>query len=226
MKRFIFKLKSNILPVLLILLIPLVNILYGVLNNGNGIVHSLVTDIDRMVPFVKAFVVPYVLWYPFLFFTLLTLCFNDRKVYYKAIFSIVSGMLTSFLIYHLFQTTVPRPVIAGNDIFSKLVSLVYSTDEPFNCFPSIHVLTSFIMIKGILNLKNLSVTKKAPMVFMAVLIILSTQFIKQHVLLDLIFAILLGEGIYNAADITNLEMSLIWIKKPFLWLTTKKKLET
>jgi hypothetical protein len=60
----------------------------------------------------------------------------------------------------------------------------------------------------------------------AVLIILSTQFIKQHVIMDLIFAILLADGIYRIVDYLILSGGLLWIRKPsWLW-TMKRKLET
>lgn len=117
MKRFIFKLKSNILPVLLILLIPLVNILYGVLNNGNGIVHSLVTDIDRMVPFVKAFVVPYVLWYPFLFLHFLPYVLMTGRFIIKP-FSVLFPACLQVFLYIIFFRPQYQGLLLQEMIFS------------------------------------------------------------------------------------------------------------
>ena len=130
-----------------------------------------------------------------------------------------------FIVYFFFQTTVPRPKLVGNDILTNIVRFVYNSDNPFNCFPSIHVLFSYVMIKGVKKSGSKNLMVNGIICLISLLIILSTQFIKQHVILDLIFAILLAEGIYKAVDNFSLERCSLWIKKASWWWTTKKKLE-
>lgn len=220
------KYKTNIFPFLVLLLVPLVNGIYGFLDNGNGAVYSLVTDLDRAVPFLKIFVIPYMLWYPFLYGSLIFMCIKDKTAYYSAVFSIVFGMLISYLVYHVFQTTVPRPEISGSGFLSGALAFIYGNDQPFNCFPSIHVLTSFIIIKSIKDSKSINRTVKIFEAVIGVMIILSTQFIKQHVILDLAAAIFLGDFLYRIINLIKVEMRAIWDKKAYLLSTTKKKLET
>lgn len=220
------KWKTNILPFLVLLLVPLVNGIYGFLNNGNGAVYSLVTDLDRAVPFLKVFVIPYMLWYPFLYGSLIFLCIKDRTKYYGATVSIVIGMLVSYLIYHIFQTTVPRPQISGSGFLNGALAFIYGNDQPFNCFPSIHVLTSFVIIKSTRDSKNINMGTKIFMTVLGIMIILSTQFIKQHVILDLVAALFLGSFLYKTINLINMEMRAIWDKKVYLLSMTKKKLET
>lgn len=219
------KIKNNLLPLMLMVLIPIINIFYGYLNNSLRGVHSLVTDLDRSIPFLKIFAIPYLMLFPFITVTLVYFCIYHRKVYYKVISSLVIGMFVCFIVYYLFQTTVPRPKLIGNDILTKLVKFVYNSDNPFNCFPSIHVLFSYVMIKGVKKSESKNLIINGSICIMSLLIILSTQFIKQHVILDLIFAILLADGIYKVVDNFSLERCSVWIKKLSWWWTMKKKLE-
>jgi uncharacterized membrane protein YraQ (UPF0718 family) len=219
------KIKGCIFPLSLILMIPLINIIYMYLNNSSRGIHSLVTDIDKGIPFIKVFAIPYLIWSPFLFTTLIYLCFRYREVYYKVIISLIVGLILCFIIYYFFQTTVPRPQLNGNDFLTNLVKYIYFTDNPFNCFPSIHVLTSYMLIKGIKSCNNKISIDRIIITATSILIILSTQFIKQHVILDLIFAILIGNIIFKIVDSLSSEKNLKWVNERFRWFVLKNKLE-
>lgn len=215
-------LKRNIFSLSLMALIPILSLYYGYINNASNGAYSLVTDIDRAVPVVRLFVIPYLMWYPFIFITLVYYCFKDKHAYYKSLFSIICGLLISYSIYCLFQTTVPRPVLTENDICTRLINFVYSADNPYNCFPSIHVLTSYLIFKGIMGSKEKGTFDTIIITVICILIILSTQFIKQHVIMDAIFAIILGETIFKVMDWV-VERSSIWIRKlSLLWMMRKK----
>lgn len=217
--------KENIKSLGLMFIIPLVNLLYMYLNNSLRGVHYLVTNIDRKIPFIKIFAIPYLIWYPFMIVTLVYFCLYYRKTYYKVIFSFVTGMLICYASFYLFQTGIQRPVLYGNDFLTELIRFIYNTDKPYNCFPSIHVLTCYLVVKGIRDCNEKNSTHKIIITITAALIILSTQFIKQHVILDLIFGILLGDGIYRVITNVNIERISLLIKK-LSWWTTKKKIET
>lgn len=218
------KIIEKLYPLSLLIIIPLLNIVYEHINNPLRPVHSLVTDIDKTIPFIKLFVIPYALWYPFIIISLTYFCYKNRLTFYVSFFSIVIGMVISYIFYFFFQTTVPRPALYGSDILTNLVRIIYKNDNPYNCFPSIHVLSSYIIMKGTLNENIKNKINYLIIGTLGILIIVSTQFIKQHVMLDLLLAILLGDIIYKFVDICS-ERCLLWIKKPYLWLTMKKKLE-
>ncbi len=219
------RLKLNLLPLSILLIIPTINVSYALLNNTIRGCHSLVTSLDMAVPFIKEFIIAYWMWFPFMFVSLVYLCFNYRNTYYKCVITMVLGMITCYIIYFFFQTTVPRPVVSGNDIFSRAVKFTYGWDKPFNCFPSIHVLASYIIMIASRKLDKKPFIKFA-MNFIGISVIVSTQFVKQHVILDMVFAILLVEIIYRFIAGFILERGLIWKKKLYWWLTMKKKLET
>ncbi|WP_278427981.1 phosphatase PAP2 family protein, partial [Clostridium cochlearium] len=199
-------LKNNLIHIFALLSIPIINIFYALLNNNNRGVFQLVTSIDNTIPFIKEFIIPYILWYPFIALSLLFICLKDLKVYYRTLITLNLCLLSCYLIYYFFQTTVPRPAIYGNDIFSFLTLLVYKFDKPFNCFPSIHVVTSYLMIKGI-NSIDCSKKIRHLVIFMSILIIVSTLFIKQHVILDVISAILLGDIIFDFISKLSVKIS-------------------
>ncbi|EQB9786979.1 phosphatase PAP2 family protein, partial [Clostridium botulinum] len=79
----------------------------------------------------------------------------------------------------------------------------------------------YMLNHEIKNSKTIDIT----VIILGILIILSTQFIKQHVLLDAIFAIILGEGIYNMINYYGLEMIKKCQQKKSSLLMMKKKSE-
>jgi membrane-associated phospholipid phosphatase len=184
-----------------LLLIPLVGLIYIHLNQADGIAYNLVTDLDRQIPFLKGFVVPYLSWYGFLLVGFLYLVYKDRRNYYITLVEFVIGLLICYGVYAIYQTTVPRPELTGNDDWLlRMVEWVYGSDQPFNCFPSTHVLTSYLMMRAYLRTNQISTHYKIIVTVMSLLIIVSTQFVKQHVLLDIVGAVLVAEGVVYALD--------------------------
>jgi len=217
----------NVKPLYLMLSIPMLNIIYGLLNNTDRGVYSMVTDLDLHTPFLKIFVIPYIIWYFFIFGTLVFFCFKDKKLYYRTLTAVNLGLLACYGIYFIFQTHVPRPELVGHDFLTKLVALVYSNDQPYNAFPSIHVLMSFLMIKGINKYQGKNYLNMSIVYLNVILIILSTLFIKQHVILDVFAAIVLGSLIFDLVFYANIEE--LWarlklrLKTPSLGLLMKKE---
>lgn len=206
--------------------IPILSVFYNLLNNANRGVYSLITDIDRGIPLIKFFIIPYVAWFLYIFLVFLYLCIRDREVYYKTLIAYNSSLVICYLVYFFYQTTVPRPDVAVNDIFTKIISMVYASDEPFNCFPSIHSLTSFLMIKAIGKSKLKNRLNTALIYGMSSLIIMSTLFVKQHVVIDALSAILLGNMIFELVFRFDKERVVIRVKRVYSLLTMRKRLET
>ncbi|WNB91342.1 phosphatase PAP2 family protein [Bacillus sp. NEB1478] len=207
--------KENILALCLLLSIPLLSIIYGVLNNGERGARQLITAVDHKIPFIEIFVVPYLLWYAFIFLMFVYLCVFDRAIYYKTLLSFCIGMLTCYAVYFFFQTTVPRPDLNGDGIITGMVKYVYGADQPFNCFPSIHVLTSYLMILAIRHSKTWTIKKDFFVSTISFSIILSTLFLKQHVVLDAVAGILLGSLLFKLFYYLEAEMVFSFFKRLF-----------
>lgn len=218
------KIKENLLAASAMLSIVPLNIFYVLLNNSKRGAYSLVTRLDEAIPFMKVFIVPYIAWYGFIFLTMVYLCFKDRKIYFITIVSYNLGLIASYITFFFFQTTVPRPELTGSDILTKLVFLIYSADQPYNCFPSIHVLTSFLMVKAVMasNIKNKLIVYIVW--FSSIMIIISTLFVKQHVVLDVVSGIVYADLIFRVSHAYSGKV-YIWIKKQIALLTMKNKLE-
>lgn len=176
--------------------VPIVSIIYALLNTDRGWVNIVETSVDRHMPFIKYFIVPYVLWYVYVGFFLMLLCIVSEKSYRKLLISLLIGMTTSYAIFYVFPTTVPRPIISSKDIFSKLVLIVYNRDNPYNCFPSIHVINAALTAIYVNREENVNKLTKSISTIISLLIILSTMFIKQHYFLDVAAGILLAYSLY------------------------------
>ncbi|TXK83910.1 phosphatase PAP2 family protein [Paenibacillus sp. N3.4] len=185
--------KSHLIPLMSLFTIPLLGLIYVYLNHARGKAYNLVTDLDQQIPFVKIFILPYVSWYGFLFIAFLYFSYKNREVFVQTLLQINMGQLICYVIYAIFQTHVQRPELAGNDALLQMVQWVYRSDQPYNCFPSIHVLTSYLVMRAYWSTGNIPRAYKYAVTFMAMAIIASTLFIKQHVLLDIAGACLVAE---------------------------------
>lgn len=194
LKRFI--------PLLGMLIFPVMGWLYALTNNPDlhpdRQVFSLMTDLDRAIPLVKLFVLPYAVWIFYIYVCLVYFFIKDPAVYRKALITYVMCALICYGIYLVFQTTVPRPDLTGNDPVTRLLMLIYHRDQPFNCFPSIHCFSSYMVMKALYTSKFRNRINQTLIYGMSSLIIVSTFFIKQHTLLDAVCGILLADIVYRA----------------------------
>ncbi|ESU33853.1 hypothetical protein G3A_04220 [Bacillus sp. 17376] len=192
------KTKIKELPYLLFLLVmPVLGLIYKILNNNPREAVILSTNVDDKIPFLPVFILPYIIWYAFILGYLIYFWYKDTRVYLKTLTMIVIGELVCFIIYFFFQTTVPRPNLVGNGILIDLVGMIYSHDQPYNAFPSIHVLTTFAIILGNINIRNKHIFHSVFVPVMGSLIIISTLFVKQHYILDMFASMFLTSFIYG-----------------------------
>jgi membrane-associated phospholipid phosphatase len=170
--------------------------LYKVFNQPTDQVYSLVTPFDESTPFLKGFVLPYSVWIVYIYICLIYFFIKDRTSYYRGIVLYTLCALSCYMIYSVFQTTVPRPIVVGDDVFSQLMRYVYERDRPFNCFPSIHCFSSYLMIRLLSASPVRNKVNRVLIYGMSTTIIASTLFVKQHVLWDVIGAVMLVEVMY------------------------------
>ena len=90
-----------------------------------------------------------------------------------------------------------------DNIFVQLTKMIYSMDTPTNVLPSIHVFNSmavYFAVKHSTKLKNTQAARPGALV-MTTIIILSTMFLKQHSVVDVLTALILSclsyDFIYN-----------------------------
>ncbi|MEC0241620.1 phosphatase PAP2 family protein [Paenibacillus dokdonensis] len=180
-------------PLALMLVFPFLGSLYHLVNQPTDKVYSLVTPLDQATPFIKYFALPYGVWIFYIYVCLVYFFFRDRPSYYRSLLVYTVCALTCYGVYLVFQTTVPRPEVIGNDPFAQLTRFIYNRDQPFNCFPSIHCFSSYMVMRMIWKSPARNRLNVTLISGMSLLIIASTLFMKQHVIMDVIGAIAIVE---------------------------------
>ncbi|MBQ8579613.1 MAG: phosphatidic acid phosphatase [Oscillospiraceae bacterium] len=146
-------------------------------------VHCIVDD---WIPFCEWFVFPYILWYVYIIVTLLYMLLYNVDGFKRLSKYIIITQLTAMAIYILFPTRQDlRPEVLPRDNFpSWIVSVLYRFDTNTGVCPSLHVAYSLGIASAWSKEKDVSVIWRSCMVIFAVLVCLSTAFIKQHSVLD------------------------------------------
>jgi len=181
------------------LMFPVLGWMYALMNTvENREVFSLVTTVDEAIPFVKYFALPYSVWIFYIYVCLFYFFKKDIHVYYRMLMTYAICALLCYLIYSVFQTTVARPYVGGTDPFSLLMQYIYNRDQPYNCFPSIHCFSSYMVMRAIWTSSFRNKWNMTLITGMSSLIILSTLFVKQHVVMDALAAIFLVEVVTAA----------------------------
>lgn len=188
---------------------------FGLQLRGNTGFHDVYTAIDRATPFVAWFIYPYVYWFLFVAGTIAYLFFTHKEDFYKCVAFLFIGMTVCLIIFTIYPTSYDhRPaMIEGSPLETFLVQFIYTADKSQNVFPSIHVYNSIGCAIALIKCQNFSQSKMIKIFasVSAIMITLSTMFIKQHSILDAISASLLAIVLYvliYQIDILKIEKRL------------------
>ncbi len=154
--------------------------------------HIITMPFDLSIPFCEYFVIPYLLWFAYVACAVLYFFFKDRNDYYRLCAFLFTGM-TVFLIV---STIYPnghylRPSeLTADNWCKKAVIWLYQADTATNLFPSIHVYNSLGVHIAVTHSKWFRNRKgaKAASFALCTSIILSTMFLKQHSVFDVMTA--------------------------------------
>lgn len=180
--------------------------------------HIIETAIDSKIPFIEYFIIPYMLWFAFMVITAFYFFFRDKTDFYRMAAFMIIGMTTFLILSTIYPNgQVLRPkVFARDNIFVDMVKYLYKTDTPTNIFPSIHVYNSigvFIAIRKSELLREKKLIQSGALL-LTVLIILSTVFLKQHSIIDVIGAIVLAIPAYYFAYAYTPKKAIAYKKIP------------
>ena len=150
---------------------------------------------DYKIPFCEYFILPYLLWFPYVgltaaYFTL----FNDNRTeFYQFAVCMGIGMTLFLMISYVFPNGQNlRPyTFARHNICTELVQHLYKIDTPTNVMPSLHVFNSVMCCTAIWESRSLRKNKlvRWGSWVLTVLIIAATMFLKQHTILDVVVAL-------------------------------------
>lgn len=169
---------------------------FNYLEHRTGVqVHMLQMRADYKIPFCEYFIVPYLLWFPYVgltavYFTL----FNDNRTeFYQFAVCMGIGMTLFLMISYVFPNGQNlRPyTFARHNICTELVQHLYKIDTPTNVMPSLHVFNSVMCCTAIWESRSLRKNKlvRWGSWVLTLLIIAATMFLKQHTILDVVVAL-------------------------------------
>ena len=162
------------------------------------VIHSV---FDDYIPFIEIFIIPYLLWFVYVSGTVLYFFFTDKQGFYRICTLLITGMTLFLIFFTIFPNGLNlRPsTFARDNIFVDLVRFIYRADTSTNVLPSLHVYNSigcYIAIRNSQKLRQYKWVQNGSLV-LTVSIVLSTMFLKQHSVVDVIAAIVMIYFIYQ-----------------------------
>jgi membrane-associated phospholipid phosphatase len=150
--------------------------------------------LDRTIPLVPAWALVYGALYAFL---ILLPIFVVREAEHirRTVFAYLFIWITAYVFFFVvYPTEAPRPALVVGEGFAMWgLSALYSSDPPYNCFPSLHVAHSLVSAMACFRVhRRLAIFATV----CAALVALSTLFTKQHYVLDVVGGVALALTAY------------------------------
>ena len=161
--------------------------LFFPINSGNWPMRE--SRLVRHIPFVPAFILPYLGLFPYIAFSMLAVLFFT-PIAARLYASLIFAGLVSALIWYFMPTGTPgRPQFVPRGPLKKTVAWMYSIDPGGNCLPSSHTYTALVCsyyLSYIFPLHEISIWA------CGAVIVGSTLFVKQHHVSDLVAGMILA----------------------------------
>jgi membrane-associated phospholipid phosphatase len=133
----------------------------------------------------SAIAVYWYVFYSFIFFSYFYFAFVHREYRNALVVAYVLVNVVAYVIYLLFPVLGPERLVAGTDFFSLQIQALYANDVQVNCFPSLHGSTSLLTAYALWRAKKEYGYISWPI---AIAIVISTLFVRQHWIVDQIAA--------------------------------------
>ncbi|MCQ2454565.1 MAG: phosphatase PAP2 family protein [Clostridia bacterium] len=153
-------------------------------------IHLVHFAFDDKIPFIPIFILPYIIWYPYVPGLMALVFFKDEKAFKKQAIIFFSGAVFCSLIFLVYPTYIDfRPDVSGKGILLWITRIIYKNDmPPVNAFPSLHcyeALSVHLTAFTVGPFKKKLPFRIASALLMAT-ICASTVFVKQHSFVDII----------------------------------------
>lgn len=179
----------------LLLYWPLYGIAFLILERFLSVEYNPVyCHLDGVVPFCEYLIIPYYFWFVFIIGIQIYGFFFDVKCFKEYMYYTILTYTLTIIIYIIYPTSQNlRPEsFARDNVFTRVVSFLYGFDTNTNVCPSLHVIGSFAVYFAARRSKVFSSAGWRIAFFLtAVLISISTVFLKQHSVLDIFWALVL-----------------------------------
>lgn len=177
------------LPMVVLLLLVPFYIFIPALMPGRTL-HVPELALDRMLPLQPVWALIYGAVYVFLILLPLFVVRREPQIR-RTLYAYLLVWITSYVVFILYPTVASRPgeVVAGEGFAVWGLNALYSSDPPYNCFPSIHVAHSFV---SALTCRRVHRRLGNLALVCATLVGLSTLFTKQHYVADVVAGVALA----------------------------------
>lgn len=181
---------------------------YAEVYGNPGIDYSYIfLKFNEKVPFWPWTIYPYIIAYPFWAGTFVYISMRSKENMYKmAVITIITFLICGIW-YFFWQSDVENwrltsGLFLNNDYLTprtdlnfteSLVMWIYQAAGPRNALPSMHTLMSWLCIITIRLDRKMPVVAKVIIWTLSLAIIIATQTLKQHYVIDLIAGVILAE---------------------------------
>lgn len=190
----------TLLPMFCYMIVYLIS--FALIEHWNRLHYSVIhTAVDDLIPFYPVFVIPYLMWFPYVLVCGLFLLMKNEKAYHRFCTTLAIGMTVFILVSIVYPNIhLMRPETMPDDsIFTRMVFMLYAADTPTNLTPSIHVFNSLAVIAatwkwnwrtdtGYQYPAAVKTLWRTAATVLGLLITLSTMLIKQHSFSDVVIA--------------------------------------
>lgn len=148
--------------------------------------------LDSAIPFCEFFLIPYLFWFVFLAGIHIYTLLYDVESFKKLMKFIIVSYSLAMVIYVIFPNCQElRPAVFPRDnLFTRFMTGFYQFDTNTNVCPSIHVIGSIAVLLCAWNSKHFRTPGwRGAFTITAVLISISTLFLKQHSVIDVVAAL-------------------------------------
>ena len=170
--------------VLLVALVPLYLFIPEMLPAQSFSAPEL--ELDRALPLIPFWALVYGALYLFLIVLPVFVVRQDEQIR-RTVYAWLLVWISAYVVFYLYPTEAPRPErVVGEGFAVWGLRALYSSDPPYNCFPSIHVAHSFVSALTCYRVhRGVGLFAAGS----AALVALSTLLTKQHYVLDAIAGI-------------------------------------
>ena len=156
--------------------------------------HTLFLPGEERLPFLPIFEYLYVLTY--LIGGLVIATVRDYATLRRLLHATGLTLLIAYTTYLLFPVYFERPPLEVTSLHTWLLSLEYM-DKPYNHFPSLHVALSWLAVFA----SQVSGRSRIGLYVLATAISISTLFVKQHYIADVLYGFALAGASWKISDL-------------------------
>ena len=154
--------------------------------------HTLFLPGERALPLIPEFEFIYVLGYAIP--VLAVFAMPDSRRFAQLVTALILTLAVAYTTYLLFPVYLERPDLVPDSLATRMLSLEYE-DPSYNHFPSLHVAISVL---AYLSSRH-GLRRKWPFLALVLGVSISTVFIKQHYVADLVYGAALALAAWTIA---------------------------